>query len=87
MKTATVRELRNDFPRIEAWIHEGESIRISKRGHVIATLIPTQGDPEPKTHASKVDIMARLLETWGDRVFTMEEVEAMRRDELAQDPG
>jgi len=87
MKTATVRELRNEFPRIEAWIHEGESIRISKRGRVIATLVPTQGDVEPEQHSSKVDIMARLHETWGDRVFTMEEVEAMRRDELADDPG
>jgi hypothetical protein len=34
-----------------------------------------------------VDIMARLRETWGGRVFSMEEVAAMRADELADDPG
>jgi hypothetical protein len=31
--------------------------------------------------------MARLRETWGARVFTLEQVAAMRADELAGDPG
>ncbi len=87
MKTATVRELRNEFPRIEAWVHEGESIAISKRGKVIATLIPALGVAQSQQRPPKVDIMARLRETWGDRVFTMEEVAAMRADELAGDLG
>ena len=87
MKTATVRELRNDFPRIEAWVHEGESISISKRGKVIATLVPVSGVEPPRLRSAKVDIMARLRETWGGRVFTMEQVEAMRADELAADLG
>jgi antitoxin (DNA-binding transcriptional repressor) of toxin-antitoxin stability system len=87
MKTATVRELRNEFPRIEAWVHEGESINISKRGKVIATLVPALGANESGQTPPKVDIMARLSETWGDRVFTMEQVEAMRADELAGDLG
>ena len=87
MKTATVRELRNDFPRIEAWVHEGESINISKRGKIIATLIPALGAAALPQPPPKVDIMARLRETWGGRVFSMEEVAAMRADELADDPG
>lgn len=87
MKTATVRELRNDFPRIEAWVHEGESINISKRGKVIATLVPTLGNAQAESRPPKVDIMARLRKTWGGRVFTMEEVAAMRADELAEDLG
>ncbi len=87
MKTASVRELRNEFPRIEAWIHEGESINISKRGKVIATLIPAMGNVPPEPRPPKVDIMARLRETWGERVFTMEQVAAMRADELAEDLG
>lgn len=66
MKTATVRELRDEFPRIEAWLHEGESITISKRGKVIATLVPAQGNALSKPRPPKVDIMARLRETWGD---------------------
>lgn len=84
MKTATVRELRNDFPRIEAWVHEGESVSISKRGKVIATLIPASSTAQA---VQKVDIMARLRKNWGERVFTMEEVKAMRDDELAGDLG
>ncbi len=87
MKTATVRELRNEFPRIEAWVHEGESINISKRGKVIATLVPALGNNFSHPRPPKVDIMARLRETWGGRVFSMEEVAAMRADELADDPG
>jgi antitoxin (DNA-binding transcriptional repressor) of toxin-antitoxin stability system len=83
MKTATVRELRNDFPRIEAWVHEGESVNISKRGKVIATLVPATAQPL----GPKVDIMARLRKNWGERVFTMEEVQAMRAEELAGDMG
>jgi len=87
VKTATVRELRNEFPRIEAWVHEGESVNISKRGKVIATLVPALGAKASGQGLPKVDIMARLQETWGDRVFTMEQVAAMRADELAADLG
>ena len=87
MKTATVRELRNEFPRIEAWVHEGESVRISKRGKVIATLVPAAGVAGSGVGAPRVDIMARLRETWGDRVFTKEQVAALRADELAGDMG
>ena len=87
MKTVTVRELRNEFPRIEAWIHEGESINISKRGKIIATLVPALGASRARLNAPRVDIMARLQETWSGRVFTEEQVAAMRADELANDLG
>jgi len=87
MRTATVRELRNEFPRIEAWVHEGESINISKRGKVIATLVPVSANAVAGNKVIKPDIMSRLRETWGSRVFTHEEVVAMRADELAEDLG
>ncbi len=87
MKTATVRELRNEFPRIEAWVNEGESVNISKRGKIIARLVPAGGAGDDRPRRAKVDIMARLRETWGDRVFTLEQVAAMRADELAEDLG
>lgn len=87
MKTATVRELRNDFPRIEAWVNEGESVHISKRGKVIATLVPASANAGESSVVPKPDIMARLRETWGERVFSLEEVAAMREDELKGDLG
>ena len=32
MKTATVRDLRNRFARVAAWIAEGEPVEITKAG-------------------------------------------------------
>jgi antitoxin (DNA-binding transcriptional repressor) of toxin-antitoxin stability system len=87
MKTATVRELRNEFPRIEAWVHEGESVSISKRGQIIATLVPVWATHSGPGKPAKPDIMSRLHETWGGRVFTLKEVAAMRADELEGEEG
>lgn len=87
MRTATVRELRNEFSRIEAWVHEGETVNISKRGKVIATLVPALGNVSPQQRRPKVDIMARLKKNWGERVLTMEQVAAIRANELAGDLG
>jgi antitoxin (DNA-binding transcriptional repressor) of toxin-antitoxin stability system len=39
MKTATVRQLRTEFPRIEGWLAEGESVVITKHKVVVAELI------------------------------------------------
>lgn len=37
--------------------------------------------------APKPDVMGRLQEVWGDRVFSMREVEAMRAAELEGEEG
>lgn len=60
---------------------------ISKRGKVIATLIPASPEAALGEKTPKPDIMARLRQTWGDRVFSLEEVAAMREDELSGDLG
>ncbi|MDR1145571.1 MAG: hypothetical protein LBK71_05480 [Verrucomicrobiales bacterium] len=38
MKTATVRELRTCFPRLEAWLQTGETVIITKRSRAVAEL-------------------------------------------------
>ena len=38
MKTATVRELRTNFPRLEAWLQTGETVVITKRRRAVAEL-------------------------------------------------
>jgi len=43
MKTATVRDLRNNFARVSNWLSAGESIQIIKRGKPFARVLP-----EPK---------------------------------------
>lgn len=85
VKTATVRELRNEFSKLEAWLGEGEEIRIEKRGELIAILKPP-GSEERKPFRMP-DFEARRKAIWGDRVFTQEEVDRMRADELEGEEG
>lgn len=40
MKTATIRDLRNDFARLSKWLDQGETIQIIKRGKAVANLVP-----------------------------------------------
>lgn len=84
MKTATVRELRNEFAKLEAWLGEGESVRIEKRGQPIAMLTPMAAEGKP---VQMPDFEARRKATWGDRVFTEEEVAEMRAYELEGEEG
>ena len=80
MKTLTVRDLRYDFAKVEEWLADGEEIEITKHGKPVARL----SLPVEKT-APKFDAEAhrrRLDETWGDRVFSAEEVREMREAEL-----
>ena len=85
MKTATVRDLRNHFARVAAWIAEGEPVEITKSGKLFARLLPATQAKSRKL--VKPDIMARLKKTWGDRVFSAKEVAAMRAAELDGEEG
>ena len=85
MKRATLRDLRNDFAKLESWLGEGEEIQIERRGKPVAMLMP-MGARKPKK-VKMPDYEARLKETWGDRVFTEEEVRAMREAELEGEEG
>jgi antitoxin (DNA-binding transcriptional repressor) of toxin-antitoxin stability system len=79
-KTATVADLRNNFRRVSAWLENGESVEIVKRGRRFARLVPaTTASPEVSI---TVDFAAQLRAVWGKRVFSDVEVEAMRKAEL-----
>jgi antitoxin (DNA-binding transcriptional repressor) of toxin-antitoxin stability system len=58
MKTASVRDLRQDFPRILAWIEAGEEVAITMRRQAIARLVPW-----PKKNQAK-----RPMPNLGDRL-------------------
>jgi len=46
MKTATVRQLRTQFPRLESWLAEGERVAITKHKVIVAELsAPRPGKP------------------------------------------
>lgn len=79
MQTLTVRDLRYDFAKVEAWLADGQEIEITKHGKPVARLSPPGSAKIPK-----FDMEAhkrRMKETWGDRVFTMAEVREMREAE------
>jgi prevent-host-death family protein len=81
MHTLTIRDLRYDFAKVEAWLADGQEIEITKHGKPVARLSP----PRPAISVPKFDAeahMRRLKETWGDRVFSAEEVREMREAEL-----
>ena len=42
MKSATVADLRNQFATVSKWIHDGETVVITKRGRPFATLAPVR---------------------------------------------
>jgi len=82
MKTATVRDLRYDFPKIEAWLAEGEDILITKHSKPIGRITSDTAGQRPLP--AHPDYEARLKKTWGDRFFTNEEVEEMRAFETGE---
>jgi prevent-host-death family protein len=49
MRTATVRELRNQYLSVLSWVEAGEEVVISRRGRAIARLVPE------KPASSRVD--------------------------------
>ena len=84
MKSATVADLRNNFRRVSVHIENGESVEITKRGRVFATLVP--GVPR-QCKLVKPDWMAQIKEAWGDRIFSAAEVKALRDAELEGEEG
>ena len=85
MKAATVRDLRNNFPRVAAWIAEGEAVEITKAGKPFARLVPATA--EKSRQLVKVDFAKQLRKTWGSRVFSAAEVAGMRAAELEGEEG
>jgi antitoxin (DNA-binding transcriptional repressor) of toxin-antitoxin stability system len=43
MKTASIRDLHNEFARVAKWLENGETVQIVKRGKPFARVVP-----EPK---------------------------------------
>ena len=75
MKTASVRDLRYDFPQVEKLLRSGEEVKITKRRKVIARLTaePTVKPPLP-------DFLRRLKEIYGDQVFEVSGTELISAD-------
>lgn len=84
MKTASVRDLRYDFPKVEAWLKAGEEIQITKRNKVIGLLV---NEPAAAAEVPKFDVKehkAWLKKVWGDGVLSAEEWEENRKWETGE---
>ena len=57
MKTATVRDLRNDFSRVSKWLEAGETVQIIKRGKPFARVVP---EPRSKRLLGSMQGTARI---------------------------
>jgi antitoxin (DNA-binding transcriptional repressor) of toxin-antitoxin stability system len=76
MKTATVRQLRTQFPKIEGWLAEGERVTITKRKVVVAELVlPHKPKPDfakrfggkpPRHKRPKISAVELLIEERGE---------------------
>ncbi len=86
MKTATVRDLRNNFAKLETWLAAGERVEIRRRGKPVAILAPS-ADSALGQKVQLPDFEARRKAIWGDRVFSAEEVRRMREMELEGEEG
>ena len=75
MKTASIRDLRYHFPKIEKMLAQGQEIQITKRKKVIGKLVPAAVSPPVKP-----DFRARLKEIWGDRVMKVSGAEIIARE-------
>ena len=71
MKTATIRDLRNDFARVSKWLEKGETVEIIKRGKPYADLVPKSvGKPKtllgatPSPYPLPDDIDSPPPDTW-----------------------
>ena len=77
MKRASVRDLRYDFPKVEKMLAEGETIEITKRNRVVATLVPAELPDKPRYIP---DFLGRLQKIYGDKVLKVSGAELIRWD-------
>jgi antitoxin (DNA-binding transcriptional repressor) of toxin-antitoxin stability system len=77
MRKASVSDLRYGFKNIERLLRRGEEIQITKRGHVIARLVPENAQsPSPKLP----DFRARMRAIYGDKVFAVSGADLISKD-------
>ena len=84
MKTASVRDLRYDFPKVEAWLKAGEVIQITTRNKVIGRLV---NEPAATAEVPKFDLEEHrkwMKDLWGDRVVSAAEWEEIRQWETGE---
>lgn len=65
MKTATVRQVRNDFKTVLSWVHRGEEVTVLNRTKPVARICPLQ--PERQTEPEWPDFTSRAQAILGKK--------------------
>ena len=65
MKTTSIRELKHDTTTVLAWVAEGESVEVRRRGVPVAVLTPRKRG----ARIARPDFAARLRAIYGDTVL------------------
>ena len=84
MKTASVRDLRNNFAKVSRWLKAGEKIEITKRGVPVGTITPAvppkNGKHVPRKRFDVEEHRAWMKKVYGDKVFKDNIVLTMREE-------
>lgn len=78
MKTATVRDLRNQYSKLLGWIGAGEEIVITQRGKAIARLVPEHPARTGQVDWSQSPAVKR--DRSGEKVLSAEESAELLRE-------
>jgi len=76
MKTASIRELRYAFNKIERLLRQGEEVQITKRRRVIARLVPENGQANPEMP----NFLERLRAIYGEKKLSISGAELVAED-------
>lgn len=83
VKTATVRDLRNDFARVAVWIGNGEEVTVTRAGKPFARLSPWThpGKATPRSGWPDLAARRRRILPAGLRGIALSEVVSGQRGE------
>ena len=85
MKTASVREVRQDFGRILEWVANGEEVSITKRREPVARLLPVASKSKKAGRGRMPDISGRLQKVFGRKVLEDKLVNKILRENRGRD--
>jgi antitoxin (DNA-binding transcriptional repressor) of toxin-antitoxin stability system len=80
MKTATIRQLRNAFPEVFRHILNGESVAITSRRKVVATLTLPPIPKAPKRSRPWANLASRLAELQAMPMLTVSGADLLAHD-------
>jgi antitoxin (DNA-binding transcriptional repressor) of toxin-antitoxin stability system len=64
MKTATIRQIHNEFGQVLEWVQRGEEVLVKRRRNVVARILPPPGPAE----SVLPDFRARLRKQFGTKI-------------------